>query len=46
VWGFTDRYSWIPASQPGYGAGTLLDDNLDPKPAYDAVARALRDDAR
>jgi endo-1,4-beta-xylanase len=46
VWGFTDRYSWIPATQPGFGAATLLDENLDPKPAYDAVARALRDDAR
>jgi endo-1,4-beta-xylanase len=41
VWGFTDRYSWIPENQPGYGAATLLDDQLDPKPAYRAVHRVL-----
>lgn len=42
-WGFTDRHSWIPATQPGRGAATLLDDELRPKPAYDAVLAALRD---
>jgi endo-1,4-beta-xylanase len=46
VWGFTDRHSWIPATQPGRGAATLLDDQLRPKPAYDAVAHALRQSAR
>ncbi len=43
VWGFTDRFSWIEATQPGFGAATLLDRDLDPKPAYDAFAQALRD---
>lgn len=42
VWGFTDRHSWIPANQPGSGAATLLDGNLEPKPAYRAFADALR----
>jgi len=42
VWGFTDRHSWIPAASPGYGSATLLDDDLRAKPAYDAVADALR----
>lgn len=42
VWGFTDRFSWIPASQPGAGEATLLDRGLDPKPAYRAFAEALR----
>lgn len=41
-WGFTDRHSWIPATQPGKGAATLLDAELRPKPAYRAVLRALR----
>jgi endo-1,4-beta-xylanase len=41
VWGFTDRYSWIPESAPGFGAATLLDEKLDPKPAYRAVHAAL-----
>jgi endo-1,4-beta-xylanase len=42
VWGFTDRHSWIPVSSPGYGSATLLDSQLRAKPAYDAVASALR----
>ena len=41
-WGFTDRHSWIPATQPGRGAATLLDAELRPKPAYRAVLKALR----
>lgn len=41
-WGFTDRHSWIPATQPGRGAATLLDAMLRPKPAYRAVLKALR----
>jgi endo-1,4-beta-xylanase len=41
VWGFTDRHSWIPSNQAGYGAATLLDAELEPKPAYRAVHRAL-----
>lgn len=42
LWGFTDRHSWIPDSSPGYGSATLLDGELRAKPAYDAVADALR----
>ncbi len=41
-WGFTDRHSWIPGNQPGFGRATLLDDELRPKPAYRDVSRALR----
>lgn len=41
VWGFTDRHSWIPATQPGRGAATVLDDDLAPKPAFRALQRAL-----
>jgi endo-1,4-beta-xylanase len=42
VWGFTDRHSWIPENQPGFGRATLLDDELKPKPAYRAFSAALR----
>jgi endo-1,4-beta-xylanase len=42
VWGFTDRHSWISATQPGMGAATLLDGDLRAKPAYTAFAGALR----
>jgi endo-1,4-beta-xylanase len=34
VWGFTDRYSWIPGAFPGFGRGHLWDDVFAPKPAY------------
>ena len=40
-WGFTDGRSWIPETQPGMGAATLLDEQLRPKPAFVAVQRAL-----
>lgn len=41
VWGFTDRYSWIPDNQPGYGAATILDGALNPKRAYFAMHDVL-----
>jgi endo-1,4-beta-xylanase len=40
-WGFTDGRSWIPETQPGMGAATLLDEELQPKPAFRAVQKAL-----
>ncbi len=43
-WGFTDGRSWIPETQPGMGAATLLDEQLQPKPAFRAVQRALAGD--
>ncbi|MGH9395639.1 MAG: endo-1,4-beta-xylanase [Terriglobia bacterium] len=42
TWGFTDRYSWIPAYTKGKkGAALLFDANYKPKPAYTAVLKAL-----
>lgn len=40
-WGFTDGRSWISETQAGMGAATLLDGELQPKPAFFAVQRAL-----
>jgi endo-1,4-beta-xylanase len=44
MWGFTDRYSWIPKSYPGTGAPLILDDSYGAKPAYyglrDVLTRA------
>lgn len=42
VWGFTDRHSWIPDSSPGFGSATLLDDELNAKPAFKAFQDALK----
>jgi endo-1,4-beta-xylanase len=41
VWGFTDRYSWVPVFFPGEGAANIRDDVLQPKPAYDELLRLL-----
>src|SRR5262249_6417155 len=34
TWGFTDKYSWIPASFPGFGAALPLDASYQGKPSY------------
>ena len=34
MWGFTDKYSWIPVAHPGWGSATMLDEEFNPKPAY------------
>ncbi len=41
VWGFTDRYSWLPEGIDGQGYAALMTDQYTRKPAFDAVARAL-----
>ncbi len=41
VWGFTDRYSWVPGVFPGEGAANLFDENYQPKPAYDTIRNTL-----
>jgi len=42
TWGLSDRYSWIPGQFPGWGAALPLDEAFQPKPAYYALADALR----
>jgi endo-1,4-beta-xylanase len=41
VWGYTDKYSWIPSTFPGEGAAHLADANFQQKPSYAAVHDAL-----
>jgi endo-1,4-beta-xylanase len=41
VWGFTDRYSWVPGVFDGQGSATPTDENLAPKPAYYAIRDTL-----
>jgi len=41
MWGFTDKYSWIPDFSPGYDHAHPVDDTYDPKPAYTAIVEAL-----
>lgn len=44
IWGFTDQYSWIPSTFEGQGAALIFDSNYQPKPAYQWLADALRDE--
>ena len=43
VWGYTDKYSWIPGffTNPPEGAANLLDENFAPKPAYRELQAVL-----
>lgn len=41
VWGFTDRYSWVPVFFPAEGAATIMTDDLERKPAYYALRDTL-----
>lgn len=41
VWGFTDAHSWVPGVFAGQGAACILDENLQPKPAYFALRQVL-----
>ena len=39
IWGFTDRYSWVPDTFPSEGAALLYDANYAPKPRVHGGAR-------
>lgn len=41
TWGFTDRYSWIPKFTGQSDAPLPFDEYYQPKPAYEALYRAL-----
>ena len=45
TWGFSDRYSWIPASSPGNGAALPLDEDFNRKPAWWALHNVLANQA-
>jgi endo-1,4-beta-xylanase len=41
LWGFTDKYNWVPYTFKGQGEATPFDANFKPKPAYDTMRRDL-----
>ncbi len=43
MWGFTDKYSWIPLFFPGRGDATVLNTQYEKKPAYDALNDHLKE---
>ncbi|MFF8996501.1 endo-1,4-beta-xylanase [Streptomyces achromogenes] len=46
VWGFTDKYSWVPDTFPGEGAANLFDEDYRAKPAYRTLQKQLTGRAR
>jgi endo-1,4-beta-xylanase len=45
MWGFTDKYSWIPGFVPGWGDALIYDMNYQAKPAYFSLKTALEQGA-
>jgi endo-1,4-beta-xylanase len=41
VWGFTDKYQWVPGVFDGQGEAAIFDENFQPKPAFDGLRRDL-----
>lgn len=42
MWGFTDRYSWIPFFFSGYGSALIFDEDYQPKLAYQYLLTTLQ----
>ena len=42
MWGFTDKYSWIPGAFAGYGDALIFDTSYQPKPSYNALLDGLK----
>ena len=42
VWGFTDKYSWVPGVFEGEGSATPYTEDYQPKPAYFTLRDTLR----
>jgi endo-1,4-beta-xylanase len=41
IWGFTDTYSWVPEFFTSQGAATVMWEDYERKPAYDALRETL-----
>jgi endo-1,4-beta-xylanase len=44
LWGFTDKYSWIPYVNKGFGSALPFDDAYEPKPAYAGMVAAFAEE--
>jgi len=42
VWDWTDKYSWIPSTFPGYGEACPWNADFVRKPAFDGIAIAFQ----
>ncbi|MGY1583576.1 endo-1,4-beta-xylanase [Streptomyces sp. MN13] len=42
IWGFTDKYSWVPVFFEGEGSATVMTDDFGRKPAFYALRDTLK----
>jgi endo-1,4-beta-xylanase len=42
IWGFTDKYSWVPVFFQGEGSATVMTDDFGRKPAFHALRSTLQ----
>ncbi len=42
IWGFTDKYSWVPVFFEGEGFANVMTDDFDRKPAFHALRDTLK----
>ncbi|WP_433291898.1 endo-1,4-beta-xylanase [Actinoplanes sp. CA-030573] len=42
VWGFTDKYSWVPGVFSGEGSATPMTEDYQKKPAYDTLKETFQ----
>ncbi|GAA3747830.1 endo-1,4-beta-xylanase [Salinactinospora qingdaonensis] len=43
IWGFTDKYSWVPVFFEGQGSATVMTDDFTRKPSYFEIQSTLQD---
>ncbi|MDT0303054.1 endo-1,4-beta-xylanase [Streptomonospora wellingtoniae] len=46
IWGFTDKYSWVPVFFEGQGAATVMTEDFTRKKSFFAVYDTLKDEKR
>ena len=46
IWGFNDKYSWVPGFFAGQGAATVMFEDYERKPAYHALRETLAEASR
>jgi endo-1,4-beta-xylanase len=42
IWGFTDKYSWVPVFFSGEGEATVMRNDFSRKPSYYALQETLQ----
>jgi endo-1,4-beta-xylanase len=42
IWGFTDKYSWVPVFFQGEGSATVMTEDFARKPAFHALRATLK----